>query len=389
MEEKIKSILSAYPNKLILSNLTDKSYKYKKTTIVKKIIKEKISYQIERFTDKQAFHENIEADMLETVVLSEFPANYKQINIFAEDAQYDFKASKKGKILFNKQSSGFKMITHKDDEAHNRSKHYLLPEGTVIPPLVDLGIFTKEGKIVKSMYGKYRQINRFLELVEDVVKDYPNKDMHIVDFGCGKSYLTFILYYYLVCVKGYGVHMTGLDLKEDVINKCNETARKYGYDNLSFELGDINGYKPNDKVDMIITLHACDTATDYALINAINWDVGIIMSVPCCQKEINAVIASDDFSILTKHGIIKERISALMTDTIRADILEYCGYKTQILEFVDYDSSPKNLLIRAVKRKRDLSDEKKKEIKKEIDNLCEEFHIRQTLYEKVIKQKNI
>ncbi|MBQ8913510.1 MAG: SAM-dependent methyltransferase [Lachnospiraceae bacterium] len=414
--EQIFDALSKKPNKLILSSQSDKAYKYRKTVINKTLIKGKELYQIERFTDKQAFHENVDADRLKSVVEEVFPDNYRQINIFCEDGQYDFKCSKKGKLLSNyhkvkdkekssklynvsdehsnkSENSDFNgniinLITHKDDDSlsHNRRKKYLLPEGTVIPPLIDLGIFTKEGKIVKSMYGKYRQINRFLELVEDVVKDYPSEDMHIVDFGCGKSYLTFILYYYLVEIKGYNVHMTGLDLKEDVIEKCNETAKKFNYENLHFELGDINGYEPKESVDMVVTLHACDTATDYALYNAINWNVGIIMSVPCCQKEVNSIIATDDLSILTKHGIIKERISALMTDTIRSNVLEYCGYKSQILEFVDYDSSPKNLLIRAVKRKHDLPAEKKQEIKKEIDNLCEEFHISQTLYNKVIER---
>ena len=414
--EQIFDALSKKPNKLILSSQSDKAYKYRKTVINKTLIKGKELYQIERFTDKQAFHENVDADRLKSVVEEVFPDNYRQINIFCEDGQYDFKCSKKGKLLSNyhkvkdkekssklynvsdehsnkSENSDFNgniinLITHKDDDSlsHNRRKKYLLPEGTVIPPLIDLGIFTKEGKIVKSMYGKYRQINRFLELVEDVVKDYPSEDMHIVDFGCGKSYLTFILYYYLVEIKGYNVHMTGLDLKEDVIEKCNETAKKFNYENLHFELGDINGYEPKESVDMVVTLHACDTATDYALYNAINWNVGIIMSVPCCQKEVNSIIATDDLSILTKHGIIKERISALMTDTIRSNVLEYCGYKSQILEFVDYDSSPKNLLIRAVKRKHDLPAEKKQEIKTEIDNLCEEFHISQTLYNKVIER---
>lgn len=423
--EQIFDVLSKKPNKIVFSSQADKTYKYRKTVVSKTHIKGKDAYQIERFTDKQAFHENVDADRLKSVVKELFPDNYRQINVFCEDGEYDFKCSKKGKLLSNfhrakggesktkisnsnneysnksvnsnydisdKNNDKINKITydnnsiiHKDEASlsHNRKKKYLLPEGTVIPPLVDLGIFTKEGKIVKSMYGKYRQINRFLELVEDVVKDYPSKDMHIVDFGCGKSYLTFILYYYLVEIKGYNVHMTGLDLKDDVIEKCNETAKKYNYDNLHFELGDINGYKPKESVDMVVTLHACDTATDYALYNAINWNVGIIMSVPCCQKEVNSMITTDDLSILTKHGIIKERISALMTDTIRSNVLEYCGYKSQILEFVDYDSSPKNLLIRAVKRKNELPAEKKQEIKKEIDNLCEEFHIKQTLYEKI------
>ena len=224
-------------------------------------------------------------------------------------------------------------------------------------------------------------------MVEDVVKDYPNREhMHIIDFGCGKSYLTFILYYYLTELKGYQVHMTGLDLKEDVIRTCNETAKKYHYENLHFELGDINGYQTTEPVDMVVTLHACDTATDYALYNAIQWNAGIILSVPCCQKEINRQITSEDLSILTRYGIVKERMSALITDAVRANVLEYCGYKTQLLEFVDFASSPNNILIRAVKRNG--SEVRREKARQEIENVLREFRIQQTLATMILKEEN-
>lgn len=399
--KQIEEILEKEPNKVVLSNLSDKSHLYKKTVVQKIALKGRMVYQIERFTDKQAFHENVELNQLSDVILGCFPSIYKQMNIFGENEQYDFKVTKKGKLLANahgvvaKNVSGERMADGSTEQkatlkeskritiegtqipSHNRKKNYLLQEGTVIPPLVDLGIFTKEGKVVRTMYDKYKQINRFLELVEDVVKDYPNKDMHIIDFGCGKSYLTFILYYYLVEIKGYRVHMTGLDLKEDVIRKCNETAKKYHYDNLRFEVGDVNGYKTDEPIDMVVTLHACDTATDYALYNAIQWNAGIILSVPCCQHEVNAQVHSDDLSLLTKYGIVKERMSALMTDAIRANVLEYCGYKTQLLEFIDIAHSPKNILIRAVKG--NVSEAKRKKALVEVEKLCWEFHIEQTL----------
>lgn len=219
------------------------------------------------------------------------------------------------------------------------------------------------------------------------MKDYPNREhMHIIDFGCGKSYLTFILYYYLTELKGYQVHMTGLDLKEDVIRTCNETAKKYHYENLHFELGDINGYQTTEPVDMVVTLHACDTATDYALYNAIQWNAGIILSVPCCQKEINRQITSEDLSILTRYGIVKERMSALITDAVRANVLEYCGYKTQLLEFVDFASSPNNILIRAVKRNG--SEVRREKARQEIENVLREFRIQQTLATMILKEEN-
>ena len=247
-----------------------------------------------------------------------------------------------------------------------------------VPALVDLGVFTKEGKVVKSKYDKYKQINKFIELIDHEIRKNDYKELTILDFGCGKSYLTFVLYYYFVEIKKINVKMIGLDLKEDVINKCNEIAKRYNYENLHFELGDINGYKYNNKVDMVITLHACDTATDYALYNAIKWNTKMIFSVPCCQHELNAQMKSEDLSILTNYGIIQERVAALMTDAIRANLLESVGYKTQLLEFIDIAHSPKNILVRAVKS--NISKEKREKALKEVDNIIKEFNFDQTLY---------
>lgn len=399
--ELVEQVLQRLPEKVVLSNLRDKTHIYKKTVVRKMVVRKQPVYQIERFTDKQVFHENIPLKDLGKTVLQWFPDVYGQMNVFEQQGQSDFKVTKKGKLLSNHASAvklakaqgkteSSRTLIEPEGEylpGHNRRKHYLLEEGQVIPPLVDLGIFTKDGKIVRSMYDKYKQINRFLEMVEDVVKDYPNREhMHIIDFGCGKSYLTFILYYYLTQIKGYQVHMTGLDLKEDVIRTCNETAKKYQYHNLHFELGDINGYQTTEPVDMVVTLHACDTATDYALYNAIQWNAGIILSVPCCQKEINGQISSEDLSILTRYGIVKERMSALITDAIRANVLEYCGYKTQLLEFVDFASSPKNILIRAVKRNG--SEARREKARQEIEKVLQEFGIQQTLAALVLKKEN-
>lgn len=401
--QDIINMLKTRPDKLILSNLNDKTYLYKKIVVKKYYKKDEMFYQVERFTDKQAFHENIEPEELSSAVLDVFPKYYKQLNVFSEEGNRDYKVTKKGKLLSNTSASTKR--SSENASSHNRKKNYILQEGTVIPPLVDLGIFTRDGKVVNSMYDKYKQINRFIELVDDVIKNYQGikamndadgRTFNIIDFGCGKSYLTFILYYYLVEIKGLKVSMTGLDLKADVIEKCNATAKKYHYDNLHFELGDINGYKTDEPVDMVVTLHACDTATDYALYNAICWNAGIIMSVPCCQHELNAQIESEDYSILTRYGIVKERVSALMTDAIRANVLEYCGYNTQLLEFIDIAHSPKNILIRAVRKpgrrieygdvesSKDMTD-KQIGAWEEAERLCEEFHLKQTLMELVRK----
>ena len=396
--ELIKKVLQRQPDRVVLSNPADKTCIYKKTVVRKMILRGRQVYQAERFTEKQVFHENISPDNLDETIMQWFPAVYRQMNVFEQQGQSDYRVTKKGKLLSNhrpadklsRSKSGAGTVGSRIQpegellQGHNRKKRYLLEEGQVIPPLVDLGIFTQDGQVVRSKYDKYKQINRFLEMVEDVVKDYPNKEhMHIIDFGCGKSYLTFILYYYLTIIKGYQVHMTGLDLKAEVIQKCNDTAKKYHYENLHFELGDINGYQTTEPVDMVVTLHACDTATDYALYNAIQWKAGIILSVPCCQKELNGQIVSEDLSLLTRYGIVKERMSALITDAIRANVLEYCGYRTQLLEFVDFASSPKNILIRAVRGK--VSENKREKARLEIERVLQEFQVKQTLAAMILK----
>lgn len=209
---------------------------------------------------------------------------------------------------------------------------------------------TIDGRIVHARYDKFRQINRYLEFVEDILPVFSKDEcIHIIDFGCGKSYLTFALYYYLHEKKGYQIAITGLDLKEDVIDYCSALAEKYGYEALHFEKGDIAGFTGADHVDMVVTLHACDTATDYALQKAVDWGARVILSVPCCQHEVNKQIRNEALAPVLKYGLIRERMSALLTDAIRADLLEEHGYDTQILEFIDMEHTPKNILIRAVK----------------------------------------
>lgn len=260
-------------------------------------------------------------------------------------------------------------------ENHNKEKNYLIKEGDDVPALVDLGVFTREGKIVKSMYDKFKQINKFIEIIDDAFKDFKNKEITILDFGCGKSYLTFLVYYYFVKIKNIKAKIIGYDIKKDVIEKCNKIAKDYNYDGLEFILSDVKKDKLFEgKIDMIITLHACDTATDFALNFAIKNRVKNIFSVPCCQHEINQQITKGgDFDILLNDGLIKERFSALLTDAIRVEILRAKGYSVDVIEFVDFAHSPKNLMIRAKLNSTKKSMEK-------INQLQEKYKFSQTLY---------
>lgn len=343
--------------------------KYKKVTVSRT----DKGYFTEQFTEKQAFHKNIVRDELGTY-LKGIANDFMQLNIWTTDTEHIVLVSKKGKVSYKRKKSE----TAPAKKEHNRKKQYLIEEGTVVPPLVDMGIFTPQGKVVRSMYDKFRQINRFLELINDEIKNRDYKEINIIDFGCGKSYLTFIVYYYLTEIMGIKANITGLDLKADVIENCNKSAQKYGYAGLEFRIGDINGYKCTEKPDMVITLHACDTATDFALYNAIEWGADLIFSVPCCQHELNFQMQSEKLSILTRYGIIKERTAALMTDAIRANILWYKGYNTQLLEFVDMSHTPKNILIRAVKSQ--IPRKTKEKYLKEAESLITEFGFDPTLY---------
>lgn len=381
---KINGILNDEIIKVVLSNKVNKSYEFNKITFNLKKNSEGEFYQLERYTDKQVFHENITKEDLNLKVLEYLEGNYKQFSAWSNTKTYDLKISKKGKMLLNVKNSDNSAIVK---TSHNKEKNYILKEGMIIQPLIDLGIFTQEGKVVNSKYDKYKQINRFIEIIDDEVKKKDYKELTIIDFGCGKSYLTFVLYYYFVEIKNIDVKIIGLDLKKDVIKKCNEIAQRYNYENLSFELGDINGFKYSNKVDMVITLHACDTATDYALYNAIKWNTKMIFSVPCCQHEFNDQINTDNLTGITKYGIIKERMAALMTDSVRGSLLECLGYKVQLLEFIDIAHSPKNILIRASKGK--VSNDKKEKSLKEVKAIMDEFKLEPTLYKLLNEDKLI
>ncbi len=367
--EYISQIVLSSPYKLIISN-PQSGAEYKKISIS---LKDNY-YQAEKYTEKQVFHDNIRQEDLEDYCTKLLSGEFKQLNAWTDTYEYSIRITKKGKPMFNKtavKSAPVKTSTH------NRKKNYILDEGMIIPPLVDMNVFSKSGHVIGSMYDKFKQINRFVEIIDDFISQKDYKDITVIDFGCGKSYLTFVLYYYFTEIKHIKTRMIGLDLKKDVIAKCNEAAKKYGYDGLTFELGDINGYKCDFHVDMVITLHACDTATDYALYNAISWNTDMIFSVPCCQHELNSQIKSEDYSILTRYGIIKERTAALFTDAIRANLLEYCGYKTQLLEFIDFEHTPKNILIRAKKTSLPLTTRNK--ALAEVHRLVDEFNLEPTL----------
>lgn len=309
--------------------------------------KDTLFFQLEIFQNNQAFHKNLTSEEACEEILR-FMEVFKQIQIETKQSLYTVLVSKKGKVTIKKKAQTG--CVRKADLSHNRKKKYLLAEGVAVPFLKDLGVMTEDGRIVRTKFDKFRQINRFLEFIEDILPELPkDKELTILDFGCGKSYLTFAMYYYLHELKQYDIRIIGLDLKAEVIQNCSKLSEKYGYEKLKFLEGDIADYTGVDEVDMVVTLHACDTATDFALAKAVGWNAKVILSVPCCQHELNGQIQSDTLKPLMKYGLLKERFAALVTDALRAEYLEREGYDAQILEFIDMEHTPKNILIRAVK----------------------------------------
>ena len=374
--------------RVILSNPSSKDGVIK--ICARPVLKNKsLLFQIEEYTKTQVFHKNLTAGDAGSYLTGKLfsdtssqTASFKNALVETQSFTANVLVSKKGTITIKKKMNA-SAKQPKISLSHNRKKKYILEEGIPVPFLIDLGVMTQNGSIVNAHYDKFRQINRFLEYIEDILPSLPTgRELRILDFGCGKSYLTFAIYYYLKVLKGYPVRITGLDLKEDVIRHCNELAVKYGYDKLEFLCGDIAYYDGCSQVDMVVTLHACDTATDYALAKAVGWGAKVILSVPCCQHELNKQMKNDLLSPVLHYGILKERMAALITDGLRAQILEANGYRTQILEFIDMAHTPKNLLIRAVYNGHCADN------KDQINELLAAFDVNPTLYRLLCKKNN-
>lgn len=347
--DTLKSVLDKSFNidfvSAVLSNPREKdgTVKVKIRPVMKQ---DRLLFQCEEYRNNQAFHLNLEAEATSEYVENQMKV-FKQMQMETRQFRYQVLVSKKGKMTIQKrlQTAEVKEVNY----SHNRAKHYILEEGKTVPFLRDLGVMTKTGEIVRTKFDKFRQIKRFLEFIEDILPQLPkDREVTILDFGCGKSYLTFAMYYYLHELNGYDIRIIGLDLKTDVIEACNQLAKKYGYKKLKFLEGNIADYTGSDEVDMVVTLHACDTATDFALAKAVGWKAKVILLVPCCQHELNGQMAKEVLAPLFSYGLIKERMAALVTDSLRAEYLKREGYDTQILEFIDMEHTPKNILIRAV-----------------------------------------
>lgn len=358
--EELKILLQKILNKdlqqIILSNSRHPE-QTQKVKIRPVLIREELLFQETAYRGTQVFHENFTAEQLTDRICTALQEQFRQGEFSAKTLQATALVSKKGRLTLKVKNSGKAPRTAASEEeelqalAHNRTKHYILEEGKPVDFLVGLGVQTPDGRVTRARFDKFRQINRYLEFIEDVIDELPkDRTIRIIDFGCGKSYLTFAMYYYLHELQHRDIQVTGLDLKTDVIKHCNELAEKLGYDRLKFERGDISTYEGTDVADMVVTLHACDLATDYALDKAVKWGARVILAVPCCQHELNRQIKCDPLKPVLKYGIIKERVAALLTDALRANLLEQQGYETQILEFIDMEHTPKNLLIRAVKK---------------------------------------
>ena len=347
LQELLHKYLNENLNKIVISNPRDRK-KAVKVSLRPVLLKNALAFQASEYLGNKVYHKNYSKEEAVNAV-SGWMESYRQMEVFSLIGQATVLVSKKGKATI-KEKAG-KACMGAADLSHNRKKKYILDPGKKVGFLMDLGVQSQDGKIIHAKYDKFRQINRFLEFIEDILPQLPrDREVTILDFGCGKSYLTFAMYHYLKELKGYQVRIIGLDLKEDVIEECNRLAEKYGCQGLKFYMGDIAHYQGLQQVDMVVTLHACDTATDYALDKAIRWGARVILSVPCCQHELNGQMENELLAPLFQYGLVKERMASLVTDALRAQILESRGYQVQLLEFIDMEHTPKNILIRAVKK---------------------------------------
>ena len=346
MSRLTQDLAAALPSltRLVLSQPIDKTGD-QKVSIRPLYLRGERRYQLERFRDNKAFHENLDEESLLRRFESELDGRFRQALLVTEEESAQYSLRQNGGY---KRHASAAVPRPAGLSGNNREKRYLIGEGEAVPALVDLGIFTQDYRIVRAKYDKYRQINRFLELIDQAVRDDGRKELTVLDFGCGKSYLTFILYYYFAVKQGRRVQIIGYDLKKDVVEHCNAVA-EYGYTGLRFVHADVSrDALYGERVDMIVTLHACDTATDYALHYAIEKGADYIFSVPCCQHEVNLQMKKGgELDVFLRHGIVRERMAALLTDEIRTLVLEDMGYKVDVIEFTDLENSPKNLMLRA------------------------------------------
>lgn len=382
IEELLKRVLTSLLVDMVISGARGGG-DFIKIKVRPVMIRDSLYFQVSRYTDKQVFHENMTAENALETLSGWILHDFRQAQIRMQDEMVTVLVSKKGKATIKSKKAA---CIETQNLEHNRKKQYIIEEGTAVPFMIDLGVMTESGKIIRTRYDKYRQINRFLEFIEDILPELPtDRTVHIIDFGCGKSYLTFAMYYYLKVLKHYDIRITGLDLKQKVIEDCQALADRYGYDGLQFLCGDIADYNGTDEVDMVVTLHACDTATDYALYKAVKWHASVILSVPCCQHELNRKMQCETLSGAFQYGLIKERTAALMTDAMRGQLLEMQGYKTQLLEFIDMEHTPKNILIRGVKSKGLLP---KAARKQQMENYqkCRDFFGAELTLEKLFKE---
>ncbi len=333
-------------SKLVLSQPIDRTAD-QKVTVRPVFLRGGRMYQLERFRDSKAFQENLDGETLLRRFEGELDGRYRQALLVTETESAQYSLNTKGG--YKRRGAAAPVPRPAASEGNNRQKQYLIPEGEAVPALVDLGVFTPDYRIVRAKYDKYRQINRFLELIDQAFREDGREELTVLDFGCGKSYLTFILYWYFAVKQGRKVRIIGYDLKADVVEHCSAVAEKYGYEGLRFVRADVSRDALYDeRVDMVVTLHACDTATDYALRYAVEKGADYIFSVPCCQHEINLQMKKGgELDVFLRHGIVRERMAALLTDEIRTLVLEDMGYQVDVIEFVDLDNSPKNLMLRA------------------------------------------